>query len=272
MEWIVTTIVLAFIAIACKFIPNIVVSLTDTSGFDRYADAEVMKAKKIADARAAGGFGRNIGFAIVGILFLLVTIPTMVNSVDKGHVGLVTTFGAITDQRSNGLAIIAPWQKLEEVDVRSQTTCAKGDRPENGECKSSFEPFSKENIDVHLKGAFTYHVDAGDIQFLYTKIGPNFEDKVILPLLSETVRAIVPQYSYTAIAENRVKISNEIRDRMTENLKAHPQPGVSAIKADAFALMNFDFNDDVKQAINQKVLENEKANAAQTALDRKSVV
>lgn len=252
MGWIIGTIFLLAIIIACHAFGGFLRNNAPSGEENSY--------KASARAIAWGGTIVTFGF------WMLMTIVNMVHSVDKGHIGLVTTFGAITTQRSNGLAIIAPWQKLEEVDVRSQTTCAKGDRPESGECKSSFEPFSRENIDVHLKGAFTYHVDAGDIQFLYTKIGPNFENKVILPLLSETVRAVVPQYSYTAIAENRIKISNEIRDRMSANLANHPQPGVSAIKADAFALMNFDFNDDVKVAINKKVLENENANAAQAAL------
>lgn len=254
MDWILTSILFLLLILGAWKVGGLVRNGAPTG-----------EEKEYRQSGNAIAFGAPI---VLGGIWVLITLSVMWHSVDKGHIGLVTTFGAITDQRNNGAAFIMPWQHLEEVDVRSQTICAKGDKPQdhNGECQSSFEPFSKENIDVHLKGAFSYHVDQNDIQFLYTKIGPDYENKVILPLLSETVRAVVPQYGYATIAENRVKISEEIRERMKTNLTNHPQPGVSAIKADSFALMNFDFNQDVKDAINTKVLENEKANAATAAL------
>lgn len=197
--------------------------------------------------------------------WMLITFSASIHSVEKGHIGLITTFGAITNQRSNGLAIIAPWQHIEQVDVRSHTVCAKGDVPENGDCKSTFEPFSKENIDVHVHGTLTYHVDPEDIQFLYTTIGQNYENKVVLVMLADVVRVEFNKFGYQAIAANRAAIDEAIAQNMMGRIKAHPQPGVKAIKIDAFNTLNFDFNQDVKTAINQKVLETEKANQAEAA-------
>lgn len=212
---------------------------------------------------------RSVGFgAPAGLLILwgILTLTNMVSSVDKGHVGLVHTFGKITETRANGLSVVLPWQTMETVDVRSRTICAKGDHPENGECKSLFEPFSAENIDVHLRGAFTYHVDPKDIAWLYTKIGPSFEDRIILPMLSDVVRYQTNKFGYQAIAANRPAIDKGIFEDMELRLRTHPQEGVSAIKADSFTMMNFDFNQDVKDAINTKVLESEKANRATAEL------
>lgn len=214
-------------------------------------------------ASRAVGWG---GIAVLIVLWFLVTLTSMYHNVGTGHVGLVKNGGSIVSQRGNGWVVIAPWQSLEQVDVRSHTVCAKGDVPENGNCQSTFEPFSKDNIDVHVHGALTYHVDPEDIQFLYTKVGPNFENKVVLVMLADVVRVEFNKFGYQAIAGNRAEIDEAITKNMMARIAAHPQPGVKSIKIDAFNTLNFDFNQDVKDAINQKVLENEKANAATARL------
>lgn len=269
MGWIIFTVLMALVIIAVHLLGGWVRGKVPTEDQER-----------VLDERRRAGYGGNedltrdqkimaarfIGFGVPAAVFIfwaIVTGTSMVTSIQKGHVGLVHTFGKITETRANGLSVIAPWQTMEVVDVRSKTICAKGDTPKDGQCGSTFEPFSKENIDVHLHGVFTYHVDPADIAFLYTKIGASFEDRIILPMLSDVVRFEVNKFGYQEIAANRPVIGKNIFDAMNTRLANHPQPGVSAIKADAFAMMNFDFNPDVKQGINEKVLESERANAAQ---------
>lgn len=228
------------------------------------ADAENERQANLFEKRGRHVAALATGCTITG--WLLLTLLFSVHNVSTGHVGLVKTGGAIQSQRGNGWVIIPPFQSLEQVDVRSHTVCAKGETPEEGNCKSTFEPFSKDNIDVHVHGTLTYHVDPGDIQFLYTKIGPSFQDKVVLVMLSDVVRVEFNKFGYQNIAANRAEIDKAITDNMSARIAAHPQPGVKAIKIDAFNTLNFDFNQDVKDAINQKVLENEKANAATARL------
>src|SRR3546814_634740 len=58
------------------------------------------------------------GFAGITVIFLLISVLTIVPT---KKVGVVTTFGKPTGTLSNGLHLIAPWDKVTEFDAAIQT-------------------------------------------------------------------------------------------------------------------------------------------------------
>lgn len=197
------------------------------------------------------------------VIFFLVTLKASVHSIDRGHDGLVETFGKITGHRSNGIAFTGPWQSVEIVNVQQQTICADGQSPDRGVCSAGYEPFSKESIDVHVKAVVTYQIDSDVIQNLYTNIGPNYVNKIILPNMNQILKEEIVRFNAVEIVPNRQEITDKIVARI------QPILAKSSINLVSVNLTNIDFDDSVKKSIEGKVIAAQQAQASQAQVQIK---
>jgi regulator of protease activity HflC (stomatin/prohibitin superfamily) len=242
MGWIIFTVFVAFILLGVGQLPRLV---------------SIAPAGEEGNYRATGRWVGRILSGFLLILWFIITLTATVHSIDRGHDGLVETFGQITGHRSNGLAFTAPWQKVEVVNVQQQTICADGQAPDHGACSASYEPFSKESIDVHVKAVVTYQIDSDVIQSLYTNIGPNYVNKIILPNMNQILKEEVVRFNAVDIVPNRQEITDKIVSRI------QPILAKSSINLVQVNLTNIDFDDSVKKAIEGKVIAAQQAQAAQ---------
>lgn len=71
------------------------------------------------------------GAAIVLILGVLCTLISSFNIVSTRNVGIVTSFGRPVGERDAGLAWVAPWQQVHEMDAAIQLQSFQGDSYDN---------------------------------------------------------------------------------------------------------------------------------------------
>lgn len=198
----------------------------------------------------------GIAFALA-LVWMIMTFLLSFHQIQYGHVGIVKTFGSLsTVLTEDGLTLIWPWQNFEQENVQTQSLLSPDDCY-GGRFHNCFETFSKESIDVYVTGVLNFHIDPQNVRTLREQIGPDYIRKVILPRVHQVLKDETVKYAAVEITPNREKIRNAIRERLTRELAA------DGIAVTDFLLQNVDFKNEIKAAIDKKVIAEQEAEAAQ---------
>src|SRR6476646_3123901 len=103
------------------------------------------------------------GSALLLLFWAVVTISSSVHQIDTGHIGLVYTFGKITNQREAGWAFTAPWQSVQQANIQTQSVRPETSCPGVPQCLSAA---SKQSQNVFISTVLNFHVDPENIQKL----------------------------------------------------------------------------------------------------------
>ena len=181
--------------------------------------------KKVALAIAAIAILVGVG----GIsMDCITTIPT-------GHTGIVTTFGRVEDYNFDaGMHIKAPWQQVVKMDNRIQ----------KGTLEMSC--FSSDFQEVDTVYTINYQINKKNAQTIYSTIGQDYYEKIILHHIEESVKNVIRQYDAEALIENRDKLSMQIKDDLTAKLASYN------IEVVATSVENLDFSDLFTAAVEAK--------------------
>jgi regulator of protease activity HflC (stomatin/prohibitin superfamily) len=198
---------------------------------------------------------RMIVFIGLGIFALLVILPGsgVWTTVDAGHVGVVTMFGAVERVVNPGLIIKIPLiEGVYSMETRTQK--------EQVEALAA----SKDLQQVTSTIALNFHLRGEKAVDVYQNIGEDYIDRIIAPAAQEAFKSTTSQFTASDLIEKREEVKqiafNELRDRL----------GKYDIVMDDFNIVNFAFSDAFNAAIEQKTIaeqNQEKAQIeAQTAL------
>lgn len=201
----------------------------------------------------------GLGLAICAALFFVVTAFASFHNIPAGHEGLVYTFGKITGRRSAGLVTIAPWASVKIVNVQTQTIRPTTDCS-NGS-KQCMDAFSKETQDVYITPALNIHIDPTQIENLYTKVGPDYVNKLILPKEIQSIKEETVKYSAIDVAPNRNQITTDVQS----NLQSLLAP--SGIVVEYLSFENVDFSTAFKKSIEDKQVATQNALKEQAQVD-----
>lgn len=215
---------------------------------------------------AQDGINKGLALVLTGSISLglmaLVSGFFMAIQVPSGEVGVVRTFGKIDGQRPAGLQLIWPWQSIQNANTQLQSKCPGGETPKNNNCNSAYNAFSSETIDVTATVIVNYHVDDKDIQTLFRTIGPDYAAKLILPRVANDVKEQTVKYQAVDLAPSREKLRKDLVDQLRSELAQR------SITVDDVLLINVDFpNQDVKKAIDGKVIQAQLAEAAKQQVE-----
>jgi prohibitin 1 len=143
-----------------------------------------------------------IGIVVAGVVafFALLTVFASFTVVPAGHVKVTTSFGSVIGQPLEpGLHIIAPWQSTHKINVQTQETMEAADVP------------TKEGATVHLEASILYSVKKDKANDLYTSVGINYKEVVIMPQFRSAMRGVTVKYKaedlYTA---HRAEIESDM--------------------------------------------------------------
>jgi regulator of protease activity HflC (stomatin/prohibitin superfamily) len=200
-------------------------------------------------ARATGTEG--VAAAVASLWILLATLSNSVHQVDAGHVGVVRTFGDITDQTGAGLVITWPFQTLEEASVRVERYDV-----------ADINAFSKETQDVFISATVNYQVSPRAIQSLYREVGAKYIDTLLRPRVINFFKETTVTYNTVDIAPNREKIRQTVKDRLTSDLEPF------SIDIDLL-IENVDFRQEFKSAIEAKQVATQEALRQQQLIEAK---
>ena len=189
---------------------------------------------------------RTLGWIVGLFLVVILTGYCSFHEVDAGHVGVVRTFGAITNQTGAGLVATKPWQDLDQATIQIQ-------KYNDNNVTSA----SKETQNVYADVVVNYHVSPTAIQQLYTNVGPDYVNVLIPSRVNDFFKTETAKYAAVDVIPQREAIRTAVRDRLRSELQPY------SINIDDLLIQNIHFDDAFTKAIEDKQNATQEAQAEQ---------
>ena len=177
------------------------------------------------------------GLIIAGVVVLaLVLIGTLCTAtVQTGYTGIVTTFGKVENMTLEaGLHLKSPFQQIISMDNREQKTTF------------TTEAFSSDIQQVNITGSINYAINKSTAMNLFKEVGTDYFNKLVYPRMLEITKGVFSKYTAENLVANRQKLSESIRDGLSEELKSY---GINVI---SLSIENLDFTDAFTDAVEAK--------------------
>ena len=136
----------------------------------------------------------GIASASLAILFLILSALYVVN---PGEVGIEVLFGKIQKYSESGMHIKSPLARVEIFDAKTKREDYKS------------ESMSRDMQLVVVESVINYRIDFTRIADLYTKVGRDYEQKVVVPAVQQTIKEVCSQYKVEDITVNREKMKTQ---------------------------------------------------------------
>lgn len=193
----------------------------------------------------------KIGAGIFAVLTLLFALNPFV-IIDGGKRGIVTRLGAIQPtELQEGLNIINPlFEKVDQWDVRVFKSQVKS------------ASVSSDLQTINTESALNYHVDPEKAAELKQKVGSDFADVIIAPVIQESLKASTAKYPIQELTANRALVRDAAKALIIAKLAPY------YIKVDDYSILNFDFSDKFEAAIEAKQVSEQRAEQAKFELQK----
>jgi prohibitin 2 len=196
----------------------------------------------------------NIAFIMLLLAIALTAFGALssISLVGTRERGVVTKFGAVTGKIFNpGLNFKVPFlEGVTKIDVGIQKQ------------ESNVSAASKDLQSVKSIVALNYSVNPLMVTDIVRLIGSDFEARIIIPSLQESVKAATSQFAAEELITKRVLV----RDKIKENLKSKLE--TKGIQVDEFNIIDFEFSPSFNAAIEAKVTAEQNALAAKNKLEQ----
>ncbi|HDI31946.1 MAG TPA: prohibitin family protein [Thermofilum sp.] len=209
---------------------------------------------------------------LVLIVFLAVFGASMISSVGVSEVAIIVDplVGSVTGSVIGPRFFIkAPWQQVVRVGLAVEsldmwTDFATGQRGE----WPSIASLTKDGLEVYVDITIRWRVDPEKVTVLYLNYpGLDWEVKALAPLVRETVRNIISNYTAMETIEKRAEISRRIASDLIEVVNRERSFGGAIIIQD-IDLRNIQLPSAFKSAVEQKLAEEQQKLAAQFKRER----
>ena len=177
------------------------------------------------------------GLIIAGVIVLaLLVVATMCTAtVQTGYTGIVTTFGKVENMTLEaGLHLKSPFQQIISMDNREQKTTF------------TTEAFSSDIQQVNITGSINYAINKSTAMNLFKEVGTDYFNKLVYPRMLEITKGVFSKYTAENLVANRQKLSESIRDGLSEELQSY---GINVI---SLSIENLDFTDAFTDAVEAK--------------------
>lgn len=183
-------------------------------------------------------------FVIFGIFFVLVVVffwPTIAISVRPGELGVLYSrfFGGTQLDRTyqEGLHVVAPWDVLYVYDTRIQ------------EETQDVDVLTVDGLTVKVQISFRYQLIQDRLPVLHQQIGPNYKQKIIIPIMTSAARQTFGSYRPDALYSTA-------RDRMQDEMlvDATAELGRIPIIVHSFVVKSIILPEILNQAITDKLV------------------
>lgn len=195
---------------------------------------------------------RALVIAGVIVVFLIILAMSSVTMINSGNVGVVSVFGAVKNEPLyKGLHTVVPFATtVTKMDTRTQKV------------EAISAAASKDLQTISTTIVVNYHVVEDSAPNLYSTVGLNYENVVIVPAIQESVKAVVAQYSAEELITKRQIVSNSISEKLSEKISPY------GLFIEVFNITNLDFSDSFNAAIEAKQTAQQQALKAQQDLNR----
>jgi regulator of protease activity HflC (stomatin/prohibitin superfamily) len=152
---------------------------------------------------------RFVGFVLVFVV-LAGAASCAVRTVETGHVGVTTLFGAVTGERlAEGIHLVNPLKRVAAMSIRTQ------------EVKEQAAVPSSEGLIMRLEASLLYRLEETRAPEVYQKLGFNYAQVVISPNFRSVMRAVTAAHTASALySEGRETIARQMMEQMQKALTA----------------------------------------------------
>lgn len=172
--------------------------------------------------------------------------------VSAGHQGVQVTLGEVNMQTLNeGLHFVNPMSNVNEVSVR--VTKAELANANAG---------TKDLQIVHTNIVVNYRLDGAKVAHVYKEFGLELEDKILLPAVNESFKAVTAHYNSEELVTKRDEVSHAIHQQLQDKVAKY------GLIVSEISLVNFGFSADYQAAIEQKVIATQQKLKAEQDLAR----
>lgn len=176
-----------------------------------------------------------ISGVVVLVLVILFFALGPIVIVKTGHRGVVLRFSEVTGEvLGEGLHFIIPvMNTVKQLSVQTQ------------KIEDSTLAYSKDIQSVKTTIALNYHINPARADALYQEVQKDFEDVLIEPSIEESVKAATANFTAQELIEKRPIVKEEIKNALIERLSKY-------FIVDDFSIVNFAFNEQFEEAVEDK--------------------
>jgi prohibitin 1 len=205
---------------------------------------------RVVDA-GGGGVIRIIG-AVVLAFFIFILLLSSVTRVSSGHVAVLTLFGRVTGEAlPEGIHLINPFKSAHEMTVRTQ------------EIKESATVPSSEGLVMALDTSLLFHLQPERAADVYQKLGPNYLEVIVEPMLRAAIREATASHSANALyTGEREQVAQQIKTQLTAELSKR------GVEVESILLRDIQLPASLKASIEQKQQAEQEALAMSFRLQR----
>lgn len=197
--------------------------------------------------------GRVILIAILSIILLFMVLSSIAK-IPTGHTGVITTFGQVENYTlDSGIHLKWPWQKVIKMDNRVQSKTIE------------LSSFSSDIQEVSMTYTVYYQIDKTNAMTIYSTIGKDYSDKIITPIVNESVKTVSALYTAEELVNSRAELAKGITEELTDKLAVYNIEFVDA------SIENIDFTDAFTDAVEAKQVAQQNKLKAETEAEQKRV-
>lgn len=175
------------------------------------------------------------------------------SKVDSGYGGVLwTAFGGTQEAKyPEGWYVVAPWNKMWVYNVRTQ------DRPE------MLHILASNGLSIEMDASIRFRVKPDALALLHRTLGPTYYEVLIASALRSEARKVGGRYSPEEIySTKRSVVEKEIFDEVAKSIADRP------IILEAILVRNVDLPEKLKNAINEKLEEEQRSLKMEFTLSR----
>lgn len=188
-------------------------------------------------------------FAVPAVSMFIFSTFTIVPA---GHIGVQQTLGSVNmETLTEGAHFVNPISRIHTVDVRvvkAQLTGANAG--------------TKDLQIVHTDIVVNYRIDGAKAAHIYKEFGLSLEDKILLPAINESFKAVTAHYNSEELITKRDQVSAQIQTELQDKVAPY------GLQISTISLVNFGFSPEYQAAIEQKVISTQATLKAEQDLQR----
>ncbi|MBR5731382.1 MAG: prohibitin family protein [Firmicutes bacterium] len=200
------------------------------------------------------GAGKKILAIAAIVLAVIVIAATCVVRIPTGFTGVVTNFGKVSDRTLDpGIHFKAPWQSIVKMDTRIQVKTV------------DLSCFSSDIQEVMINYALNIQIASRDTKTIYSTIGKDYYNVVIVPNVAECVKTVCAKYNAEDLISQRAELARTIEEELSERLKAYNIIVIST------SITDIDFKASFTDAVEAKQVAQQNKLRAETEAEQKVI-
>ena len=201
------------------------------------------------DALPLGKF-KNLISTIGVIVALLGLLTTTIKVIDAGHIGVKKLFGEVqSDILNEGLNFVNPFIDVIVLSTQTQNYTMSSVKEEGEKIgDDAVSVLSKDGLQVVIDLTVLYKTNAESAPSIIIKIGQDFKDKIIRPIVRSQIRESAVDYDAIELySDKRAEFEKQVKDAIAETLNAR------GFELEDMLVRQIDLPTSVKQSIERKI-------------------